>query len=65
MAITYQSGIPIDAIAPSTEDDDSPALKPIKALSEVLAGSLAPLVLILQRSILSCHRITANLQLGI
>ncbi len=64
MAMPYQSDIPIDAIAPSTEEDNSPALKQRKEAYQSLMGrlvvSLAPLVLILRRSILSCLCITTN-----
>jgi hypothetical protein len=40
MATPYLSGIPINAIAPSTEDDDSPALKCRKEAYQSLIGSM-------------------------
>ncbi len=40
MAMPYQSGIPIDAIAPSMEEDDSPALNQCKEAYQSLIGSI-------------------------
>jgi hypothetical protein len=40
MATPYQSGIPIDAIAPSTEDDNSLALKHCKEAYQSLTESI-------------------------
>ncbi len=40
MATSYRSGIPIDAIAPSTEEDNSPALNRCKEAYQSLIGSI-------------------------
>jgi hypothetical protein len=40
MATPYCSGIPIDAIAPSMEEDNSPALKQCKEAYQSLIGSI-------------------------
>jgi hypothetical protein len=40
MATPYRSGIPINAIAASTEDDNSPALKHCKEAYQSLIGSI-------------------------
>ncbi len=59
-ATPYRSGIPIDAIAPSTEDDESPALKRCKDAYQSLVGSIGWLAHSTRPDLITAHLFLAS-----
>ena len=58
-ATPYRSGVPIDSIAESTEDDDSPALKRRREAYQSLVGSLGWLAYSTRPDLITAHSFLA------